>query len=69
MRQLRDWERETRGRGQREPRVKNNVERSRMRSAGDREKNILCKPAMQPLALQYSVHLHKGKGVGGTAVG
>lgn len=69
-RQLILWGRETRGRGHREPRVRNNVGRKRMRSAGDREKSILCKPAMQPLALQYSVHLHKGKGSrGGVSVG
>lgn len=60
MRQLRDGDREERGRGHRELRVRKNVERNRTRSAGDREKSILCKPAMQPLALPYSVHLHKG---------
>ncbi len=41
------------------------VERNRTRSAGDREKSILCKAAMQPLAVVHSVHLHKGDEEGG----
>lgn len=42
-----------------------NVERNRTNSAGDRGKSILCKPAVQPLALRYSAQLHKGDEGGG----
>lgn len=49
--------------------------RERKQSRGRREKSILCKPAVQPLALRYSLHLHKkgggrgGEGSGGVIAG